>query len=239
MSLKYPDKKIVVIIIAYNAEQTIQNAIDDIPKDFIDLIIVGDDDSLDNTYNIIRNINGIVPHKNKKNLGMGGNLKVLMNMAITEKSDIIIQLHGDNQYDASKIPFLLHEMINKEMDMVLGSRILGGQYLEGGGPLWKFFGNHFLNFIQNLAYGLKLSDYATGYKIYTTEALKKIPYNANREDFIFDEQINNQFVFFNYKISQVGIPTRYNDDSSSVGFLTSMHYGIMTLITVIELIIAI
>lgn len=238
MSLKYPNKNISVIIIAYNAETTIKEIINDIPRDFVDDVIVGDDYSTDSTFELIKEIDDIVIHRNNTNIGMGGNLKVLINIAIENNSDVIIQLHGDNQYDASKIPELLNELIENKNDMVLGSRILGGTYLDGGGPIWKYFGNHFLNFIQNTFYGLNLSDYATGYKAYNVQALKKIPYNLNRDDFIFDEQINNQFVFFGYNLSQIGIPTRYFSNASSVNLMTSIHYGIWTLITVLEYLIA-
>ena len=177
-------------------------------------------------------------HKNNSNLGMGGNLKVLFEISINKKADIIIQLHGDNQYDASKIPLFLEKMINQNSDMVLGSRILGEESLSGGMPIYKFYGNKFLSYIQNSVYGLELSDYATGYKSYKTDILKRIPYKKNRDDFIFDEQINTQFAFFTDKITQVGIPTRYFKEASSVGLLTSIHYGLLTLVTLVEYIIA-
>ena len=238
MSLKYPNKNISVIIIAYNAENTIKDIINDIPWDYVDDVIVGDDCSIDGTFELIKEFEDIIIHRNKTNLGMGGNLKVLMNIAIENNSDIIIQLHGDNQYDATKIPQILENLINNNNDMVLGSRIEGGQYLSGGGPIWKFFVNHFLNFIQNKIYGLKLSDYATGFKVYNVNSLKKIPYNLNRDDFIFDEQINNQFAFFDYEISQIGIPTRYFPEASSVNLVTSIHYGIWTLLILIQFFIA-
>jgi len=238
MSLKYPNKNISVIVIAYNAENTITDIINDIPRDYVDDVIVGDDYSTDGTFELIKEIDDIIIHRNNSNLGMGGNLKIVMDIAFDNNSDVIIQLHGDNQYDATKIPQLLEELINNDIDMVLGSRILGGQYLSGGGPLWKFFGNHFLNFIQNKTYGLKLSDYATGFKVYNAHSLKKIPYDLNRDDFVFDEQINNQFSFFDYEISQVGIPTRYFSDASSVNLVTSIHYGIWTLLILVQFIIA-
>ncbi len=238
MSLKYPDENISAIVIAYNAELTINKIIKDIPRDYVDNIIVGDDDSSDETFELLKGFKDIIIHKNHKNQGMGGNLKSLMNIAIERNSDVVIQLHGDNQYDATKIPELLDELFSNNADMVLGSRILGGEYLKGGGPIWKYFGNHFLNFIQNSIYRLNLSDYATGYKVYNANALKKIPFNSNRDDFIFDEQINNQFVFFGYRLSQVGIPTRYFEDASSVNLTTSIHYGIWTLISVFQFLIA-
>ena len=238
MSIVYPEKNICIIVIAYNAEKTIELLINDIPKDFVDSIIVGDDASTDNTLEILGKYKDIKINKSKTNKGMGGNLKVCFDLAFENNPDIIIQLHGDNQYDATKIPELLDELFSNNADLVLGSRILGGEYLKGGGPIWKYFGNHFLNFIQNSIYRLNLSDYATGYKVYNANALKKIPFNSNRDDFIFDEQINNQFVFFGYRLSQVGIPTRYFQDASSVNLTTSIHYGIWTVISVLQFLIA-
>ena len=196
MSIIYPDTSIAIIVIAYNAEKTIKALISEIPKKYVDEIIVGDDASTDNTYQILQSIKGISVIKNVENKKMGGNLKILINQAISNNADIIIQLHGDNQYDASKIPDMLDEIINNDMDMVLGSRILGGKTLIGGMPRYKYLGNHFLNFIQNIAYNMNLSDYATGYKAYRASSLKKIPYKENRDDFVFDEQINTQFIYF-------------------------------------------
>ena len=193
MSNIYPDLNIVIIVIAYNAQKTIENLISEIPEEYVDEIIVGDDASTDNTYQILQSIKGISVIKNVENKKMGGNLKILINQAISNNADIIIQLHGDNQYDASKIPDMLDEIINNDMDMVLGSRILGGKTLIGGMPRYKYFGNHLLNFIQNIAYEMNLSDYATGYKAYRANSLKKIPYNDNRDDFVFDEQVARVF----------------------------------------------
>ena len=235
MSSIYPDLNIVIIVIAYNAQKTIKNLISEIPEKYVDEIIVGDDASTDNTYQVLQSIKGISIIKNVENKKMGGNLKILINQAISNSADIIIQLHGDNQYDASKIPDMLDEIINNDMDMVLGSRILGGKTLVGGMPRYKYFGNHLLNFIQNIAYNMNLSDYATGYKAYRANSLKKIPYNDNRDDFVFDEQINTQFIHFGYKVSQIGIPTRYFNEASSVGLLTSIHYGVWTIIVVLHL----
>ena len=238
MNKFYPGKNICVIVIAYNAEKTIKSLIDEIPRDYVNTIIVGDDNSTDKTFQIINDIEKIIVHKNDSNKGMGGNLKVLFEIAIKSKSDFIIQLHGDNQYDATKIPLFLDKMINQNFDMVLGSRILGGNSLNGGMPIYKYYGNKLLNYIQNSVYGLELSDYATGYKSYKTNVLKKVAYNKNRDDFIFDEQINTQFAFFTRKISMVGIPTRYFKEASSVGFFTSIHYGVLTLVTLIEYVLA-
>ena len=164
----------------------------------------------------------------------GGNQKVLYDYALSNGADIIVLLHGDNQYDASMIPSMIEPILNNTADAVLGSRILGGKALEGGMPLYKYFANHLLNFIQNSVYQLKLSDYATGYKAYSNKLLTSIPYHLNRDDFIFDEQLNTQIIYFKFRLSQVGIPTRYFKEASSVNFFTSVYYGLWTLFLMLQ-----
>ena len=234
MSKKVPGKKIFAIIIAYNAEKTIENVINEIPLDWVDDIVISDDCSTDNTYNIIKKISHIKALRNKKNIHMGGNQKVLYDYALSNGADIIVLLHGDNQYDASMIPSMIEPILNNTADAVLGSRILGRKALEGGMPLYKYFANHSLNFIQNSVYQLKLSDYATGYKAYSNKLLTSIPYHLNRDDFIFDEQLNTQMIYFKFRLSQVGIPTRYFKEASSVNFFTSVYYGLWTLFLMLQ-----
>lgn len=232
MSKHVANKKIIVVIIAYNAAKTIEQTYNDIPKDWVDLIIIGDDCSKDNTYEIAKQLPAVVAIRNKKNQHCGGNQKVVYDKALELGADIIILLHGDNQYDSKKIPEMIKEITDGGADAVLGSRILGKQTKEGGMPLYKFSGNKLLNFLQNRAYGLQLSDYASGYKAYTKEVLETIPYRRNRNDFIFDEEVNTQIVYFGFNFAQIPIPTRYFAEASSVGFWTSVHYGIFTLWTV-------
>ena len=234
MSLNAPNLKVFVVVLAYNAQKTIKNVIDDIPYEWVDKIVISDDDSTDKTYSVSKTISGVELIKNKKNLHMGGNQKVVYNYAIENGADIVVVLHGDNQYDASKIPDMIKPIINSEADVVIGSRILGGMALKGGMPKYKYLGNNLLNFIQNCAFGLRLSDYATGYKAYSRKVLTSIPYLKNRNDFIFDEQLNTQVVFFGFRILQVGIPTRYFKEASSASFLTSVHYGLWTVITALQ-----
>tara|TARA_Y100001968_G_C19423600_1_gene753148 strand:- start:1604 stop:2362 length:759 start_codon:yes stop_codon:yes gene_type:complete len=238
LSLKTPDFKVFVVVLAYNAQKTIKNVIDEIPFEWVDKIIISDDDSTDKTYDLSKTISGVEVIKNKNNLHMGGNQKVVYNHAIENDADIVVVLHGDNQYDASKIPDMIKPIIDSEADVVIGSRILGGMALKGGMPKYKYMGNIFLNFIQNTAFKLKLSDYATGYKAYSRKVLTTIPYLKNRNDFIFDEQLNTQIVFFGFRILQIGIPTRYFNEASSVNFLTSVHYGLWTVITTLQFILA-
>ena len=234
MSTKVSGKKVTAVIIAYNAENTIENTINEIPLDWVDDIVISDDCSNDNTYNIIKKISHIKTLRNKKNIHMGGNQKVLYDYALSNGADIIVLLHGDNQYDASMIPSMIEPILNNTADAVLGSRILGRKALAGGMPLYKYFANHSLNFIQNSVYQRKLSDYATGYKAYSNKLLTSIPYHLNRDDFIFDEQLNTQMVYFKFKLAQVGIPTRYFKEASSVNFFTSVYYGLWTLFLMLQ-----
>ena len=234
MSKKVPGKKIFAVIIAYNAEKTIENVINEIPLDWVDDIVINDDCSTDHTYDIIKKIPHIKALRNKKNIHMGGNQKVIYDYALSNGADIIVLLHGDNQYDASMIPSMIEPILNNTADAVLGSRILGGKALEGGMPLYKYFANHLLNFIQNSVYQHKLSDYATGYKAYSNKLLTSIPYHLNRDDFIFDEQLNTQMIYFKFRLSQVGIPTRYFKEASSVNFFTSVYYGLWTLLLMLQ-----
>jgi len=238
LSKKVPDKIIIATIIAYNAEETIEDTINEIPVDWVDAIVVADDCSSDNTYQIIKDIPNIDVIKNKKNVKMGGNQKIVYDFALSHDADIIILLHGDNQYDPSKIPQIVQPIIDGKADAVLGSRILGGKIFEGGMPMYKYLGNHLLNFIQNTTYRLQLSDYATGYKAYSNKLLTTIPYHLNRDDFVFDEQINTQIVYYKFRFAQIGIPTRYFKGASSVNFTTSVHYGLLTVFTVMQYILA-
>ncbi len=238
MSVKTPGLNVFVVVLAYNAQKTIKDVIKDIPTDWVDKIVISDDDSTDKTHDLSKTIPGVEVLKNKKNLHMGGNQKAVYNYALDNNADIVVVLHGDNQYDASKIPEMIKPIMNSEYDVIIGSRILGGMALEGGMPKYKYLGNVFLNFIQNTAFKLKLSDYATGYKAYSRKVLTSIPYLKNRNDFIFDEQLNTQIVFFGFKVSQIGIPTRYFSEASSVSFLTSVHYGFWTVFTTLQFILA-
>ena len=234
MSVRVPDKKIIAVIIAYNAEKTIRATYDDIPKDWVDEIIIGDDCSHDQTFEIARQLHGVKAIRHAKNQHMGGNQKILYDQALELGADVVVLLHGDNQFDPQKLPDMVRPILAGEADAVLGSRILGNLTQEGGMPLWKFVGNNFLNFIQNCAYRLQLTDYATGYKAYHRKVLETIPYHRNRRDFIFDEEVNTQIVHFGFRLAQVPIPTKYFDEASTVNFRQSVHYGVLTVWTALK-----
>lgn len=234
MSARVPDKKIAVVIIAYNAARTIEATWNEIPKDWVDLIVIGDDCSQDNTAEIARRLPGTLVIRHEKNQHMGGNQMILYDKVLEMGFDIVVLLHGDNQFDPGKVPDMVRAITEGGADAVLGSRIAGGRTREGGMPRYKEISNKFLAFVQNLVYRQKLSDYATGYKAYTRKVLETIPYHRNRRDFLFDEQLNAQIVHFGFKLAQVPIPTRYFPEATTVNFWTSLHYGFFTLWTVLQ-----
>ncbi len=206
--------------------------------ELVDEVIIVDDGSSDRTIEKINDINcqGLSPIKifqNQRNQGYGSNLKICYKEALRAGADIIIMLHPDYQYDPKFIPQMI-EGIAQGYDVVLGSRILGGEALKGGMPMYKFLGNSLLSFIQNIIFKQKLSDYATGYKTYTKEFLNAIPFEDNRDDFIFDEELNAQSFMMGFKMVDVPIPTKYFEKASSVDFLTSVHYGILTLYVMLK-----
>ncbi|MBU1910526.1 MAG: glycosyltransferase family 2 protein, partial [Verrucomicrobia bacterium] len=187
MSAKVPDKKIAAVIIAYNAAKTIEATWNEIPKDWVDLVIIGDDCSRDNTAELARGLPGALVIRHEKNQHMGGNQMILFDKALEMGFDIIVLFHGDNQFDPGKVPEMVRAITEGGADAVLGSRIAGRQAREGGMPRYKEISNKVLSFVQNTAYRLNLSDYATGYKAYTRKVLETIPYRRNRRDFLFDE----------------------------------------------------
>jgi len=226
-------RKVVVVMPAYNASKTLDMTYNDIDRSLVDEIILVDDCSRDDTVDRAKRLPiKVVTHP--KNMGYGANLKTCFREALKMGADIIIQLHPDYQYDPKQIGKMVKLLNAKEADMVLGSRILGGAALQGGMPVYKFLGNSLLGFIQNLAYGLNLSDYATGYKGYAGKALEAIPFEKNSDGFIFDEEINTQVVHFGFRLAQIPIPTKYFKEASTVNFITSLSYGIDILLLILK-----
>ena len=219
-------KKIVVILPAFNAERTIAKTFRDIPHDIIDEIVLTDDLSTDNTVEIARNlgINHVITHKENK--GYGANQKTCYDKALSLDADIILMLHADYQYDPRLI-LAMGSMVGYEVyDVVIGSRILGKGALKGGMPIYKYLANRFLTAFQNIMMGQKLSEYHTGYRCFKAEVLKKIPYNQNSDDFVFDNEILAQILYSGSMVGEVSCPTRYFDDASSINFARSVTYGL-------------
>lgn len=220
------NKKIVVILPAYNAAKTLHKTYKEIPFDIVDDVILTDDFSTDNTVKIAKEIG--IKHiiKHNSNKGYGANQKSCYNKAIELDADIVIMLHPDYQYNPKLIPAMSSLLANNVYDTVLGSRILGKSALKGGMPFYKYIANRFLTCFQNILMGQKLSEYHTGYRGFNTSILKKIDFNNNSDDFVFDNQLLAQICYLDVIIGEISCPTKYEKDSSSINFKRSMIYGL-------------
>jgi glycosyltransferase involved in cell wall biosynthesis len=219
------NKKIVVVMPAYNAAKTLVTTYREIPLDIVDEVLLVDDASTDDTKEVATrlNIHLIVHAKNK---GYGGNQKTCYEAALAANADIIIMLHPDYQYTPKLIGAMAYLLNSGEFDIVLGSRILGGKALSGGMPYYKYFSNRVLTFTQNLLMGAKLSEYHTGYRAYTREVLETISWKKNSDDFIFDNQFLSQAIFDKFRIGEITCPTKYFKEASSINFSRSVKYGL-------------
>jgi glycosyltransferase involved in cell wall biosynthesis len=222
----YKDKKVVVVLPAYNAAKTLEKTYNEIPFDLVDEVILCDDASKDNTVELAKSlgIRHIIAHE--KNKGYGGNQKSLYNKSLELGGDIIIMLHPDYQYTPLLIPTMVNIIGEELYPVVLGSRILGKGALKGGMPLYKYIANRFLTFSQNLLVNYKLSEYHTGYRAFSRHVLENISYNKNSDDFIFDNQMLSQIIYKGYDIAEVTCPTKYFDEASSINFSRSTKYGL-------------
>ena len=217
-------KKIIVVMPAYNAEKTLKDTYYEIPKGIVDEILVVDDHSKDTTVEVSTQL-GLEVFVHEKNKGYGANQKTCYAEALKKGADIIIMLHPDYQYPPKLITAMAGLICSDMFDVVLGSRILGGMALKGGMPFYKYIANRLLTFIENIFLGQKLSEYHTGYRAYSKELLLNIPILENSDDFIFDNQIIAQIVFFGYRIGEITAPSKYTKESSSISFKRSMVYG--------------
>jgi glycosyltransferase involved in cell wall biosynthesis len=220
------DKKIVVVLPAYNAEKTISKVLNEIPFDIVDEVILVDDFSTDDTIKIAEEFGLKIIIRHEKNKGYGANQKTCYNMAIQLDADIIIMLHPDYQYTPKLIHSMSYLLANDVYDVVLGSRILGKGALKGKMPLYKYFFNRVLTLFQNILIGQKLSEYHSGYRAYSANVLKKINYMANSDDFVFDNQVLSQIFMANYEIAEISCPTKYFPEASSINFTRSIKYGL-------------
>ncbi|NQT66637.1 MAG: glycosyltransferase family 2 protein [Actinobacteria bacterium] len=224
------NRKIAVVMPAYNAESTLIKTYNEIDKSVVDEIILTDDASVDNTAEISKklNIKTIIHQTNK---GYGGNQKTCYNTALKSGADIIVMLHPDYQYSPKLIPAMAYLIAVDEYDVVLASRILGKGALKGGMPLYKYISNRILTFIENILLNQKLSEYHTGYRAYSKEVLENIPFMKNSDDFVFDNEILAQITFFGYRIAELSCPTKYFSEASSINFRRSIKYGLGVLAT--------
>jgi glycosyltransferase involved in cell wall biosynthesis len=217
-------KKICVVMPGYNAEQTVQKTYDEIPKDIVDDIILVDDGSSDRTAEVARAL-GVHTIVHPKNRGYGGNQKTCYTEALKRGADIVVMLHPDYQYTPKLIPALASCISSGIYDVALGSRILGKSALQGGMPLYKFVANRFLTAVENILVDHRLSEYHTGYRAFSREVLLTLPLEENDDGFVFDNQFLVQAIHFGFRIGEVSCPTRYETESSSIGFAKSVRYG--------------
>jgi len=218
-------KKVIVILPAYNASSTLIQTYKEIPFDIVDEVILVDDASKDNTCEVARklSIHHIIQHA--ENRGYGANQKTCYEKAISLGADIVVMLHPDYQYTPKLIPAMVSIIGNDLYPVVFGSRILGKKAIKGGMPVYKYIANRILTLVQNLMMGEKLSEYHTGYRAFSMQVLKQIPWRSNSDDFIFDNQIIAQIFSRGYIIGEISCPTKYFKDASSINFLRSTKYG--------------
>lgn len=220
-------KKVVVVMPAYNAEQTLlQTHREVLQQDMVDLVIVVDDGSSDRTAKIAKSLDRTVVEVHPQNRGYGANQKTGYRLALEHGGDIIIMVHPDYQYTPKLIPAMVSLIDNNLYPCVLGSRILGGQAIKGGMPIYKYISNRFLTLFENLLIGAKLSEYHTGYRAFSRELLEKLPLESNSDDFIFDNQVLAQILWQGHQIGEVSCPTKYFDEASSINFRRSLKYGL-------------
>lgn len=220
------NKKIAVVMPAYNASKTIEKTVQEVgDQGIVDFIIVVDDFSKDDTVEIARKIPGVEVIQHDKNKGYGGNQKTCYAAALERGADIIIMVHPDYQYTPMLIPAMATMIGNGLYNCVLGSRILGGGALKGGMPWWKYIANRALTWAENVMIGAKISEYHTGYRAFSRELLEKLPLYRNSDDFVFDNQMLAQIVWQGEFIAEVSCPTKYFKEASSINFRRSCKYG--------------
>jgi glycosyltransferase involved in cell wall biosynthesis len=220
------DKKIVVVLPAYNASMTLEKTYNEIPFDIVDEVVLVDDMSKDDTVQVATRIGikHIIEHK--KNTGYGGNQKSCYNKALELNADIVIMLHPDYQYTPYLIQSMAYIIANDLYPVVFGSRILGKGALKGGMPMYKYIFNRCLTLSQNILLNQKLSEYHTGYRAFSKEVLETVDYEANNDDFIFDNEMISQIFMAGFDIAEITCPTKYFPEASSINFSRSMKYGL-------------
>ena len=210
-------KKIVVVLPAFNAAKTLEQTCREIPVDIVDDVLLVDDGSGDGTVSLARSL-GIDTILHDCNYGYGRNQKSCYLEALRRNADVIIMVHPDYQYTPKLITAMASMIAFDVYDVVLGSRIIGGKAIKGGMPAYKYIANRFLTAFENLVIGSKLSEFHTGYRAFSGEVLKMLPLNENSDDFVFDNEMLVQIIFFGYRIGEISCPTRYFADASSIGF---------------------
>ncbi|MEJ2697433.1 MAG: glycosyltransferase family 2 protein [Candidatus Sulfobium sp.] len=230
-------KKLVVIMPAYNAETTLRRTYAEIPHEYVDEVLLVDDASRDGTPELARQL-GIRTILHMENKGYGGNQKTCYLEALKCNADIVVMVHPDYQYSPRLVTAMASMIASGHYDLVLGSRILGGTALKGGMPLYKYIANRILTFIENMVLGAKLSEYHTGFRAFTREVLETLPLEENSDDFIFDNEMLVQAVFFGFRIGELSCPTKYFAEASSISFRKSVKYGVGIIVTMLKYVLS-
>jgi glycosyltransferase involved in cell wall biosynthesis len=226
-------RKVIVVMPAYNAEKTLERTLDDIPRDWVDEIILVDDASRDGTVALARKL-GLRVLVHPVNRGYGGNQKTCYTEALKRGGQIMVMVHPDHQYDPTVIPHLVQPLLDGRCDAVFGSRMLGGKPLEGGMPKWKYLANIFLTAVENAVFYMYLTEYHSGLRAYTRRFLEAVNFHANSDDFVFDSEIIAQGVIHGLRIQEIPIETRYFEEASRIGFGRSVVYGLSILLTLLK-----
>ena len=219
------NKTVAVVMPAYNAGETLEITLNEVPRDIVDFVILVDDCSDDNTMELALKLNIHYVIKHDHNMGYGGNQKTCYNKACELGADIVVMLHPDYQYTPKLIHSMCYLIVNDVYSVVFGSRILGIGALKGGMPIYKYIANRILTYFQNLLMWKKLSEYHTGYRAFSSEVLRKINYMDNSDDYIFDNEMIAQIFDAGYEIAEITCPTRYSIEASSINFFRSVIYG--------------
>lgn len=231
----FKDKKVVVVMPAYNAELTLRQTYEEVMEQgIVDLVIVVDDASHDDTVAVARTLPNVKVHVHPSNRGYGANQKTCYALALEEGADIVIMVHPDYQYTPKLIPAMAALIGNELYHCVLGSRVLGRGALKGGMPIWKYIANRFLTFIENVLLGVKLSEYHTGYRAFSRKLLEQLPIEVNSDDFVFDNQMLAQIIWYGYFVAEISCPTKYFPEASSINFRRSVVYGFGCLWTALK-----
>jgi glycosyltransferase involved in cell wall biosynthesis len=221
----YRDKRIVVVMPAYNAAKTLERTCEEIDRTLVDEIVLVDDASRDNTVTVAKDL-GLHVVTHPKNRGYGGNQKTCYKTALSLGADIVVMVHPDYQYTPLLVPAIVPMIGNGIYDCVIASRILGGRAMQSGMPIYKYVANRLLTLAQNILMQSKLSEFHTGYRAFSRELLLQLPLEENSDDFVFDNQMLSQVIYFGFEIGEISCPTKYFAEASSINFSRSCKYGL-------------
>ena len=220
--------KVVVVMPAYNAGRTLRMTYEELPKDTVNLVILVDDGSTDATLDVARQL-GLEIFVHNRNYGYGANQKTCYTEALRAGADVVVMVHPDYQYDPTLVPKIVEPIVHGQADVVLGSRLKSGSAMAQGMPWWKFVANRFLTWVENEVFGLRLSEYHTGYRAFRRDVLETVNFQANNDGFVFDQEIIAQVVAAGFHIEEIAVPTRYFPEASSASFVASSVYGLRIL----------